>query len=168
LFPTLTLACTLTLPAAARQSGSPPDRLDSLIQREMKAQQIPGIAVAVIEDGKLLLARAWGYSNLETGTALDTSAVFELASVTKQFTAAAILLLAQEGKVGLDDPVGKYVVGAPAAWARITVRMLLSHTSGLPVDGLPDHEGSPPGSLSCIRPAKARSTAMPGISLRAW
>ena len=143
LFQSLALACTLTSPAAARQSGSPPARLDSLIQREMRAQQIPGVAVAVIEDGKLLLARAWGYSNLETGTALDTSAVFELASVTKQFTTAAILLLVQEGKVGLDDPVGKYIAGAPAGWANITVRMLLSHTSGLPIDGFPDHEGSP-------------------------
>src|SRR5688572_1752443 len=96
LIQTLALACTVALPALARQSGGPASRLDSLVQREMQVQQIPGVAVAVVEDGKLVLARAWGVSNLETGTALDTSAVFELASVTKQFTAAALLLLAQE------------------------------------------------------------------------
>ena len=143
LLQTLTLACTLTLPATARQSGSQTARLDSLIQREMKVQQIPGVAVAVIEDGKMVLARAWGYSNLETGTPLDTSAVFELASVTKQFTAAALLLLAEEGRVRLDDPVAKYLEGPPETWAKITVRMLLTHTSGLPVDGFPDYQGSP-------------------------
>ena len=143
LIQTLALACTVALPALARQSGSPPSRLDSLVQREMQAQQIPGVAIAVVEDGKLVLARAWGVSNLETGTALDTSAVFELASVTKQFTAAALLLLAQEGKVGLDDPVGKYLEQGPETWSRITVRMLLNHTSGLPIDGFPDYQGSP-------------------------
>jgi CubicO group peptidase (beta-lactamase class C family) len=143
LLQTLTLACTLALPAAARQSSGPPDPLDSLIRREMKAQQIPGVAVAVIEDGKMILARAWGYSNLETGTPLDTGAVFELASVTKQFSAAALLLLAEEGKVGLDEPISEYVEGTPDSWAKITVRMLLSHTSGLPIDGFPDYQGSP-------------------------
>ena len=137
------LACTLALPASARQPGDRLARLDSLIQREMKAQQIPGVAVAVMEDGKLILARAWGYSNLETGTVLDTSAVFELASVTKQFTAAALLLLAEQGKVGLEVPVSKYLDGTPESWARITVRMLLSHTSGIPIDGFPDYQGSP-------------------------
>ena len=141
--PILVLGCTLTSPLAARQPGGQAARLDSLVQREMKAQQIPGVAVAVIEDGKMVLARAWGYSNLETGTALDTSAIFELASVTKQFTAAALLLLAEAGKVGLDDPVSRYLEGTPATWAKITVRMLLSHTSGLPIDGVPDYQGSP-------------------------
>lgn len=137
------VSCTLALPASARQSGSPLARLDSLVQREMRALQIPGVAVAVMEDGHMVLARAWGVSNLETGTPLDTSAVFELASVTKQFTAAAILLLAQEGKVGLEDPVSKYLDRTPDSWSKMTVRMLLNHTSGLPIDGLPDYEGSP-------------------------
>ncbi len=109
----------------------------------MTAQQIPGVAVAVVEDGNLVLARAWGYSNIETGTALDTGAVFELASVTKQFTAAAMMLLVEQGKVSLDDPVSKYLAGTPEAWAGMTVGSLLNHTSGLPIDGFPGFEGSP-------------------------
>lgn len=143
LVPLLTLVSFAAGTLQARQDGDRAGNLDSLIRREMKAQQIPGVAVAVVENGKVVLARAWGYANLETGTPLDTSAVFELASVTKQFTAAALMLLVEEGKVGLDDPVGKYVAQAPESWARITVRMLLSHTSGLPIDGFPGFEGSP-------------------------
>jgi len=109
----------------------------------MKSQQIPGVAVAVVENGTLVLARAWGYAHVKTGTVLDTSAVFELASVTKQFTAAALMLLVEQSKVGMDDSISKYLEQAPETWARITVRMLLSHTSGLPIDGFPDYEGSP-------------------------
>lgn len=130
-------------PAVARQVPRDQPALDSLIVREMQAQRIPGVAVGVVENGRLVLARAWGHSNLETGTPLDTSAVFELASVTKQFTAAAIMLLAEGGRVRLDDPVRAYVDRTPEAWSRITIRQLLTHTSGLPIDGLPDFEGSP-------------------------
>jgi len=137
------LALMLAAPAHAQAPADRAARLDSLIRREMNAQQIPGVAVAVVEDGNLVLARAWGISNLETGTPLDTGAVFELASVTKQFTAAAIMLLAEQGKVSLDDPISKYLGSTPEPWARITVRMLLSHTAGLPIDGFPGFDGSP-------------------------
>ncbi len=137
------LAVLCATPARAIQSAADVARLDSLITREMKAQQIPGVAVAVVENGSMVLARAWGIANLESGTPLDTSSVFELASVTKQFTAAAIMLLVEQGKVGLDDPVSKCLERTPDTWAKITVRQLLTHTSGLPIDGLPDFEGSP-------------------------
>ena len=65
------------------------------------------------------------------------------ASVTRRFTAAVLLLLVEKGKVGLDGPVCKYVGKTPESWARIRVRMQLSHTSGLPIDGFPGFEGSP-------------------------
>jgi len=129
-------------PAVAFQAGSRAAALDSLIAGTMRAQRIPGVAVAVIEDGKPVFARAYGIANLETGTALDTSSVFELASVTKQFTAAAIMLLVEEGKVRLDDSIPKYLPGSPEKWAGISVRHLLTHTSGLPIDAIVDFQGS--------------------------
>lgn len=117
--------------------------IDALMKAEMAALRIPGAAVAVVQNGRIVLERAYGVSNLETATPLDTSGVFELASITKQFTAAAIMLLVEDGKVQLDDPVSAYIERTPAAWARITVRHLLTHTSGLGVSALPR-----PASLS--------------------
>src|SRR5687767_5124646 len=97
----------------------------------MQARHIPGVAVGVIENGTLTLQRAYGVSNLETETPLTTDSVFELASVTKQFTAAAVMMLVEQGKVALDAPISTYLDRTPGAWAGITVRHLLTHTSGL-------------------------------------
>jgi CubicO group peptidase (beta-lactamase class C family) len=119
----------------------PSARVDSIVQHEMRLRRIPGVAVAVVQNGKVVLKKAYGLANLETETPLRTDAVFELASVTKQFTAAAIMLLVQDGKVRLDEPIATYIDNAPATWAGITVRHLLNHTSGLDIGGLP---GPPP------------------------
>jgi CubicO group peptidase (beta-lactamase class C family) len=97
----------------------------------MQARRIPGLAIAVVEDGKVALKKAYGVANLETDTPVKTNSVFHLASVTKQFTSAAIMTLVEEGKVRLDDPIGAYINQAPESWAKITVRHLLTHTSGI-------------------------------------
>jgi D-alanyl-D-alanine carboxypeptidase len=76
--------------------------------------------------------QGYGFANLEHEVPATPDTVFELASLTKQFTATAILLLAEGGKLGLDDPVAKHVKGAPETWKGITIRHLLTHTSGLP------------------------------------
>src|SRR5262249_45860124 len=86
---------------------------------------------AVSERGKITVRKAYGTANLETDTPVTTSSVFELASVTKQFTAAAIMLLVEEGKVRLDDAISIYISNTPESWKNITVRHLLSHTGGL-------------------------------------
>ena len=112
-------------------------RIDSVIGFEMRLRRIPGVAVAVVENGNVVFKRAYGTANLETETPLTTDAVFELASVTKQFTAAAIMLLVEEGKVGLDQPISTYIADTPAEWSAITVRHLLTHTGGLAINGLP-------------------------------
>jgi CubicO group peptidase (beta-lactamase class C family) len=84
----------------------------------------------VATKGKPVYHRAFGYKNFETKEPLDTASIFELASVSKQFTAMTIMMLQEEGKLNYDDPIGKYIPGLP--YSGITIRHLLNHTSGLP------------------------------------
>jgi CubicO group peptidase (beta-lactamase class C family) len=91
----------------------------------------PGCAVAVARDGRVVHQNGYGMANLETGTPITPASVFHLASVSKQFTAAAVLLLAREGKLTLDDDIRKHITELPDYGHRITIRHLLNHTSGL-------------------------------------
>lgn len=91
----------------------------------------PGAAVLVVRDGRPLVRRGYGLANLETGTAVTPQTHFRLASVSKQFTAAAILLLAQDGKLSLDDPVRKWLPSLTSATDPVTLRHLLTHASGV-------------------------------------
>lgn len=93
--------------------------------------QVPGAAVLVLRDGEPLLRRGYGLADLEAGTPVAPDTNFRLASVTKQFTAAAILLLVEDGKLSLDDPVRKWLPSLPASANPITLRHLLTHASGL-------------------------------------
>ena len=92
---------------------------------------VPGASVLVLRDGEPLLQRSYGLADLEAHVAATPRTNFRLASVTKQFTAAAILLLAEDGKLSLDDPLRKWLPSLPAATDPITLRQVLSHTSGL-------------------------------------
>jgi len=91
----------------------------------------PGLSLAVVRDGKIVYSRGYGQANLEYGVPNKPSTVFHAASVSKQFTAYAIQLLAQEGKLSLDDPVKKHVPELQVEGPAITIRHLLHHTSGL-------------------------------------
>ena len=97
----------------------------------MRSQNIPGISVAVVKEGKVIKAEGYGRASIELGTAAGPETVFQLASMTKQFTAAGIMLLVEDGKIRLDDPVSKYLDHAPANWSAITLRHLLTMTSGI-------------------------------------
>ncbi len=119
------------------------DAIDEYIYHEMQAKQIPGLAFAVIQHGQVTTNRAYGLANLETGTPVQASSVFEIASVTKPFTATAVMMLVEEGKLQLDDPISKFIEHTPSAWKEVTVRELLSHTSGLSAGGWVEWEGSP-------------------------
>lgn len=103
--------------------------IDRLMQRYQGA--VPGASLLVVRDGEALVNRGYGMSDLEHGVEAGPRTNFRLASVTKQFTAAAILLLAEDGKLGLDDPVRKWLPSLPSAADAIRVRHLLTHTSGL-------------------------------------
>ena len=92
---------------------------------------LPGCTVGVSRDGRVLLARAYGMADLEHGIANQPESIIEAGSLSKQFTAASVLLLVQQGKVALDDPARKYIPELPDYGTPLTVRHLLTHTSGL-------------------------------------
>ena len=119
------------------------DQTDVLIKAEMERRQIPGLSLAVCRAGKLIKARGYGLANLELAVPVRPDTVFEIGSVTKQFTAALVLMLMEEGKLGLDEKISRYLGELPAAWSNITLRHLLTHTSGLRnYTGLPGMEAS--------------------------
>lgn len=107
------------------------DRIDTFIENAMTRQQIVGLAVGVIKDGKVIKAKGYGQANLELNTPVTTKTAFKLGSVSKHLIAVAILKMIQEGKLKLDDPVTKFYPDAPSHWSAITIRHLLNHTSGL-------------------------------------
>ncbi len=106
--------------------------VDEFVTAGLREQHIPGVALAVVRDGKIVKAAGYGMANVELGVAIKPESIFQTGSVGKQFTATAVIMLVEEGKVGLDDKISKYFPNAPAAWKDITVRHLLTHTSGIP------------------------------------
>lgn len=106
--------------------------IDRYLTTEMQQRQIPGLALAVCYQGKILKQKGYGVADVQQQVPVTTETVFELASITKQFTASAIMLLRQEGKLQLDDEIHVYLPDAPENWRGVTVRHLLTHTSGLP------------------------------------
>ncbi len=107
------------------------DAVDDLVNAELARQQIPGLALAVMKDGKLAKSAGYGLANVEEKVPVRPETVFRIASVGKQFIATGILLLVEDGKMTLDDRLGALLDDAPPTWAPLTVRQLLSHTSGL-------------------------------------
>ncbi|MHC6218772.1 serine hydrolase domain-containing protein [Stenotrophomonas acidaminiphila] len=103
--------------------------IDGLMQRY--DGRVPGAAVLVLKDGQPVFRRGYGLAVVEDGTPVSPATNFRLASVSKQFTAAAILLLAEDGRLSIDDPLKKWLPGLPAVADAMTLRQLLSHTSGL-------------------------------------
>ena len=91
----------------------------------------PGCALGVYRDGRIAYARGYGMANLELGVALSPQSVFDIGSTSKQFTAASVLLLARQGKLSLDDDIRKYIPELPSYGKTITIRHILTHTSGL-------------------------------------
>lgn len=121
--------CLLLLPAVALSGEAVPDPLDALMQPY--TGNVPGAAVLVLHRGEAVVRRGYGLADLATAAPVTPATAFRLASVSKQFTAAAVLLLVEEGRIGLDDRVRHWFPELPPATAAITVHHLLSHTSGL-------------------------------------
>ncbi len=107
------------------------DAVDDFVQAEMKRQRIPGLSLAVVQEGNLVKAQGYGLANVELGVPATADTVYQSGSLGKQFTATAVMLLVEDGKLGLDDPVRKHLPAAPELWKDVTVRHLLSHTSGI-------------------------------------
>ena len=131
-------------------------RIDSIAAGVMQQQGVPSASVAVVEGGKLVYTHAYGLAHIDPGKAATPEMRYSIGSISKQFTAAAILLLQEQGKLSLDDPVGKYVPGLTRG-NEVTIREILSHTSGYqdywPEDYLmtpmmkPDHGAADPGHV---------------------
>ena len=96
----------------------------------MERQHIPGLSLLVAKAGTIVVAEGFGLANVELQVPVKTQTIFQSGSVGKQFTATAVMMLVEEGKIGLDDPLTKYFSGAPKSWNDVTVRELLSHTAG--------------------------------------
>ncbi|RAJ83630.1 CubicO group peptidase (beta-lactamase class C family) [Chitinophaga dinghuensis] len=108
------------------------DKVDAIIRREMQSRRIPGVQLAVVKDGKIILERNYGIANIEQNIPVTDSTLFSINSCTKAFTGVAIMQLVQAGKIDLQAPVGRYLDSLPANWQPVTIRQLLTHVSGLP------------------------------------
>lgn len=136
-------------------------------------------SVLLAKGGNIILARGYGLANIELGVANKPETKFRLGSITKQFTATAILQLQEQGKLTVTDPISKYIPDSPAAWSNITVHHLLTHTSGIPsytdTSGYPEHmrerAGTPLEFINHFRnlpldfrPVRSSTTTTRGIS----
>jgi CubicO group peptidase (beta-lactamase class C family) len=106
-------------------------QVDSVVEAQRNAQKIPGVSLAVCRDGKIVKASGYGVANLEWDIPVTPETIFQTGSVGKQFTATAVMMLVEEEKLGLDDKIAKFIPEAPATWNDVTVRSLLTHTSGI-------------------------------------
>ena len=125
---------SLLLILVAAVAGRAQD-IDDYLKSQLQARHIPAISVAVLKNGAVIKAEAYGLADMEHGIAARPDTVFKIGSVSKQFLAAGIMILVQDGKIAVDDKVGKYIEGIPRAWEAITLRHLLTHTAGLTREG---------------------------------
>ena len=116
--------------------------VDAFIEAEMEKTQVPGVAVAVVKSGEIVKASGYGLANVELNVPVTPNTVFPLGGLSRLFKATAIMLLVEQGKVGLDDRITKYFINAPHRWREITVRHLLTNTSGLKNNFWPMYDGS--------------------------
>lgn len=106
--------------------------LDQKVQEFLVAQNVPGALVALASRGKIMHLKSYGMANVELSVPVTDKTVFEIGSISKQFVAAAALLMVEEGKLNLDDPIHKYLPYLPSEWMGITMKQVLNHTSGIP------------------------------------
>jgi CubicO group peptidase (beta-lactamase class C family) len=105
--------------------------VDAVVKAEMERQKIPGVSIAVVNDGKPTLVKGYGIANVEHAVPVKSETIFQSGSVGKQFTSMAVMMLVEEGKLSLDDKLVKHMPDIPAEWSGITIRHLLTHTAGL-------------------------------------
>jgi CubicO group peptidase (beta-lactamase class C family) len=112
-------------------SCSQADGVDEAIKSHLTKERIPGVSVVVLKGGKVIKAEGYGLADVEKKAPVEATTVFHIASMSKPFTATGIMMLVEEGKLSLDDPVSRHLDGCAEEWKKITIRHLLTHTSGL-------------------------------------
>jgi CubicO group peptidase (beta-lactamase class C family) len=105
-------------------------KVDDYVQGEIRTQQIPGLSVAVMDSGRIVLAKGYGFANVEHQVPVKPATIFQSGSMGKQFTATAVMMLVEDGKITLDDRISRYFTNAPGSWTNVTIRHLLTHTAG--------------------------------------
>jgi D-alanyl-D-alanine carboxypeptidase len=105
--------------------------IDDFVRGWLEKQHVPGAAIAVVKNGVAIKVEGYGFADVENRILVRPDTVFKIGSLSKQFLATGIMLLVQDGRLALDDKVGKHLEETPAAWNAITLRHLLTHTSGL-------------------------------------
>jgi CubicO group peptidase (beta-lactamase class C family) len=130
------IAVTIASPAIAAATQPPVAAANrattELLLEEMRNSRIPGLQVAVVRDGRLVFEGAWGVGDIETGAPVTSDTIFPFNSMTKAFTGVAAMQLVATGKLDLSAPVSRYLPDLPVGWRAITIRQLLTHSSGLP------------------------------------
>jgi CubicO group peptidase (beta-lactamase class C family) len=123
----LALGTALAAPARAQSAD-----VDAYVRDFIQRRNIPGASVSVVHDGSVVHAAGYGTANLELSVPATEKTVFEIGSISKQFAAEAAMILVEEGKLSLEDPIQKYIPGTPDTWKGITVRHIIGHTGGIP------------------------------------
>jgi len=125
-----TLTFGIIFSAQLMAANRSPDEVAQFVRAEMEKQRIPGLALLVSRNGQAIRAEGYGLANVELNVPVKPETIFQSGSVGKQFTATAVMMLVEAGKIGLDDSLSKYFAQAPSWWKQVTVRELLSHTAG--------------------------------------
>src|SRR6185436_10374477 len=123
--------CINTIAFAQKAEAPPMEAINQFIEAQMRKQQIPGLSLAVVKDGKLLLTHGYGLADVENNVPATPETVFQIQSITKMFVASAMMILQREGKLSLDDELSRHLEGVPESWKGITIRRILNHTSGI-------------------------------------
>jgi len=126
----LALLASSGLTSTIRAQDAAATKVDDYIKAEMQRQRIPGLSLAVMKDGEIILAKGYGLANVEHQVPVKPETIFQSGSMGKQFTATAVMMLVEAGKLNLSDPITNFFADAPAAWKSITVRHLLTHIAG--------------------------------------
>lgn len=130
------LLCLASVSASAQtkpvaESKGQTEKVDAFVREKMAANHIPGLSLAVVRDGNIILAKGYGMANLELNVPATEKISYSIASITKTFTALATMMLVEAGKISLEEPISKYFSDLPAAWRAVTIRQLVNHTSGI-------------------------------------
>jgi len=122
--------CVLILSCPLSGASAQTDKVDSYVKAQMDTQKIPGLSIAVMRNGEIVKAKGYGLANVELNVPAKPETVYQSGSMGKQFTATAVMMLVEEGKIALDDKITRYFPDSPESWSNITVRNLLTHTAG--------------------------------------
>jgi CubicO group peptidase (beta-lactamase class C family) len=134
------LLLSLASHSMGAEAGYSTSAIDRFLRSEMRRQHIPGISLAVVKNGRPLYVKGYGVATLELTVRTTPQTVFQIGSIGKQFTAVAVMMLANEHKLDLDDPLSKYLPEVPPGWGAVTLRLMLNHQSGIPQFTTPERQ----------------------------